>query len=132
MIAAPHSQQDPRVMRKVVCQSINRVSRQANSEVTSNHLRIFYNTPNLIQTPPRNFGIDMHKPQHIATRNTCAYVHLRSSIGSGPNELIAKARAEISCAIDASAVCHNNLRTWRSVTQVPKKWANEYRLVKDR
>jgi hypothetical protein len=123
VVAASHSQQNSGVMRKTVCQPINGASRQANSKVTSDRLRIFHNMLNLIQTTPRNFSVTMHKPQHIATRGTRTHVHLHRPIGFAPNELIAKTRAEISCVIAASAVGHNNLRFWRSVAQMLKKWA---------
>jgi hypothetical protein len=131
VIAAPHSQQNPGVVRKAVRQSINRVSRQANPEVASDDLRIIHDVLNLIQGSPRNFSINMHKPKYVAARSAAASIHLYCPIGSASNELIAKARAEISGAIGASAVGDNDLRFGCSVTQMLKKWAYECRLIKD-
>jgi len=125
MVATPHSQQDPGVMRKSVGQPINRASREANSKITASDVRIIQYTRDFIQTPMRNFGIDMHEPEHFATRSTCAHVHLHGPIGFTPDELIAKAHTEISCVIGAFAVGDNNLRFWRSVAQMLKKWAYE-------
>src|SRR5262249_1358239 len=130
MVATTHSQKNPGVMRKTVGQSINRVSRQANPEVASDHFRIFHNTLDFIQRTPRNFSINMYKPKDVAARSMAASIHLYCPIGSAPNELIAKARTEISRAIRASAVDDNNLRFGRSITQMPKKWAYECRLIK--
>jgi hypothetical protein len=132
MVATPHSQQDPGIMRKAVRQSINGASRQTNSKKTSRDLRVIHDLLDLVQTSPRYFGIDMHEPEHFATRSTCTHVHLHGPIGFTPDELIAKPSSEVGCAIDASAVGDNNLRFWRSVTQVLKKWAYEWRLIKDR
>jgi hypothetical protein len=125
MVATPHSQQDPGVMRKSVGQPINRASRQANSKITTSDIRIIQYARDFIQTPVRDFGIDMHEPEHFAARSTCTHVHLHGPIGFTPDNLIAKASSEISRAIGASAVGDNDLRFWRSVTQMLKKWAYE-------
>jgi hypothetical protein len=125
MVTTPHSQQDPGVMRKSVGQSINRASRQANSKITTSDIGIIQYARDFIQTSVRNFGIDMHEPEHFATRSTCTDIHLRRPIRFAPDELIAKARTEISCVIGASAVGDNNLRFWRSAPQMLKKWAYE-------
>jgi hypothetical protein len=53
VIATPHSQQNPGVMRKVVRQSINGASRQANPEVTANNIWVMQYPRNFIQTAPR-------------------------------------------------------------------------------
>jgi hypothetical protein len=71
----------------------------------------------------RNFGIDMHEPKHAAMRGPRTDIHLDCAAGRTFNELIAKAHTEISCVIGASAVGDYNLRFWRSVTQMLKKWA---------
>jgi hypothetical protein len=112
-------------MREAVGQSINRLSRQANPKVASDHFRVLQYTSDFIQASLWDFGIDMQKPENVAMRSTRAQIHLHGPIGLTPNELIAKARAEISCVINASAVGDNNLRFWRSVTQMLKKWAYE-------
>jgi len=121
MIAASHSQQDPCVMTKAVRQSINQTSRQANSEVTANHIRITHHAPNLIQTSPGNFGIDMDKPKDFPAGSACAGIHLHGATSLAFNELIAKFGSEPSRAIGASAVCDNDLRFRRPLAKVPKK-----------
>src|SRR5580704_4791327 len=132
MVATPHSQQDPGVMRKSVGQPINHASRQANSKITTSDIRIIQYARDFFQTPVRNFGIDMHEPEHFATRSSRTHVHLRGPVEFTPDELIAKARTEISCVIGASAVGDNNFRFWCPVTQMLKKWAYQQRLIKDR
>jgi hypothetical protein len=131
MVAASHSQQNPGVMPKSVGQPINRAWWQANSKITASDVRIIQYARDFIQTPMRNFGIDMHEPEHFATRSTSTHVHLHGPIGFASDELIAKAHTEISCVIGASAVGDNNLRFWRSDAQMLKKWAYEWRLIKD-
>jgi hypothetical protein len=125
MVATPHSQQDPGIMRKAVRQSINGASRQTNSKKTSRDLRVIHDLLDLVQTSPRNFGIDMDGPKDVAVRGTRANIHLYRSIALAYDNLIAKAGREISRAIGASAVGDNDLRFWRSVTQMLKKWAYE-------
>jgi hypothetical protein len=132
MVATPHSQQDPGIMRKAVRQSINGASRQANSEITASDPRIIHEALDLSQTSVRDFGIDMDKPKDVTVRSTSANIHLYRSIALAYDNLIAKAGREITRAIGASAVGDNNLRFWRSVTQVLKKWAYEWRLIKNR
>jgi len=132
MVATPHSQQDPGVMRKGVGQPINRPSRQANSKITASDISIIQYARDFTQTSVRNFGIDMHEPEHFATRSTCTQVHLHGSIGFAPDELIAKSHTEITCVIGASPIGDNNFRFWRSITQMLKKWTYQERLIKDR
>jgi hypothetical protein len=132
MVAASHSQQDPSVMRKSVGQPINRASRQAYPEITASDLRIIHEALDLGQTSLRDFGIDMDKPKDVTVRGASAKIHLYRSIALAYDNLIAKAGRKISRAIGASAVGDNNLRLWRSVTQMLKKWAYEWRLIKDR
>jgi len=131
MIAAPHPQQDPGVMREAVGQSIDWVSREPNSKVTATYLRIDQDTLDLIQTTPRNFSIDMDKPQDVAVCGVCASIHLYRPIALAHDNVITKAAREISRCIAASAVGDNNLRVGRPVTQMLKKWAYEWRLIKD-
>jgi hypothetical protein len=90
VVAASHSQQNSGVMRKTVGQPINRASRQANPKITASCIRIIQYARDFIQASLRDFGINMHKPEHFATRSTCTHVHLHSPIGFAPDELIAK------------------------------------------
>jgi hypothetical protein len=123
MVAAPHSQQNPGIMRNAVGESINPPSRQANSKKTACDFRIAHHTPDLTQTTPGNFGIDMDKPKNVAVCDTRPSVHLYRAITLAYNKLIAKTAREISRAVVASPVGDNNFRFWRSVTQMLKKWA---------
>jgi len=132
MVTTSHSQQDPGIMRKAVRKSINGASRQTNSKKTSRYLWVIHDLLDLVQTSPRNFGIDMDKPKNVAMCGTCPSIHLHGPIGFTPDELIAKAHTEISCVIGASAVGDNNFRFCRSVPQMLKKWSYKYRLIKDR
>src|SRR5437879_13592057 len=104
MVATSHSEQDPGIMRKAVRQSINGVSRQTNSKKTSRDLRLIHDLLNLVQTSPRNSGIDMDKPKNVAMCGTCPSIHLHGPIGFAPDELIATAHTEVRCVIGASAV----------------------------
>ena len=119
-------------MREAIGQSINRVSRQANPKVTPRDLWITQDVLDFIQTAPRNFRINMHKPKDVAARSLAASIHLYCPITPASNELIAKACAEISCAIGASAVGDNNLRVGCSLPQMLEKLAYECRLIKGR
>jgi len=121
MIAASHSQKNAGVMSKAVRESINQASRQANSEVTANDLRVIQDARNLIQTSLRDFSVHMHEPKHVAAGSTCAGIHLHGSIGLASNKLIAKACGEINRAIAASTVSDNNLSSGRSLVQMLKK-----------
>jgi hypothetical protein len=132
VVAASHSQQNSGVMRKTVRQPINVGSRQAYPEITASDPRIIHEALDLSQTSVRDFGIDMDKPKDVTVRGTSANIHFYRSIALAYDNLIAKAGREISRAIGASAVGDNNLRFWRSVTQVLKKWAYEWRLIKNR
>src|SRR5437016_7010906 len=109
VIAASHSQKDAGVMSKAVRKSINQASRQANSEVTANDLRVIQDARNLIQTSLRDFSVHVHEPKHVAAGGARAGIHLHGPIGLASNKLIAKARGEINRAIAASAVSDNNL-----------------------
>ncbi len=80
MVATPHSQQNPGVMRKGVRQSINTGSRQANSKVTASDLRIIQGALDLIQASRRNFGINMDEPKDVAAGGVCTSIHLCCSI----------------------------------------------------
>jgi hypothetical protein len=132
MVAAPHSQQNPGVMRKAVSQSINRASWQANSKVTARDFWIIHDALDLIQTFPRNFGIHMNKPKNVTVRDAAASVHLYRPIALACDKLIIKAVRKINGAIRAAAVGNNNLRAGRSLAQMRKKWPYKRRLIKDR
>jgi hypothetical protein len=132
MVAAPHSQQNPSIMRKTVGESINPASRQTNSKVTTRDLWITHDALDLIQTFPRNFGINMHKPKDIAARGAATSVHLYCSITPGHDKLIAKIPREISRAIGASTICDNNLCPRRPRAKLVEKWPYHRRLIIDR
>jgi hypothetical protein len=121
VIAASHSQKNAGVMSKAVRKSINQASRQANSEVTANDLRVIQDALNLIQASLRHFSVHMHEPKHVAAGRARAGIHLHGPIGLASNKLIAKARGEINRAIAASAVSDNNLSSVCSLAQMLKK-----------
>ena len=121
VIAASHSQENAGVMSKAVRKSINQASRQANSEVTANDLRVMHDAVNLVQTSLRDFSVHMHEPKHVAAGSARAGIHLHGSIGFASNKLIAKARGEINRAIAASTVSDNNFSSGRSLVQMLKK-----------
>ena len=108
-------------MCKAVRESINQSSRQANSEVTANDLRVIQDARNLIQTSLRDFSVHVHEPKHVASGSTRAGIHLQGPIGFASNELIAKARGEINRAIAASTISDDNLSSGRSLAQMLKK-----------
>jgi hypothetical protein len=132
MVAAPHSQQNPGVMREAVRQSINGASWQANSKVTARDFWIIHDAPYLIQTFPWDFGIHMNKPKNVTVRDAAASVHLYRPIALACDKLIIKAVRKINGAIRAAAVGNNNLRAGRSLAQMRKKWPYKRRLIKDR
>jgi hypothetical protein len=131
MIATSHSQENACVVGKAVRKSINQAARQADSEVTSNDLRIIHDAVNLIQTSLRDFSVDVHEPKHVAAGSARAGVHLHRPIGLASNKLIAKPRGEINRVIGASAVSDNNLSSGRSLPQMLKKWSYQRRLVEN-
>jgi len=106
-------------MRNAVRQSINGASRQTNSEKTSRGLRVIHDLLDLLQTSPRNFGINMDKPKDVTARDACPSIHLYCSIALAYHKLIAKARREISRAIGASAIRDDNFSASRPLAQVP-------------
>src|SRR5947208_16802378 len=83
MVTTSHSQQDPGIMRKAVRQSINGASRQTNSKKTSRDLRLIHDLLDLVQTSPRNSGIDMDKRENVAMCGTCPSMSFH-----GPNRLL--------------------------------------------
>jgi hypothetical protein len=132
VIAASHPKQNPCIMSKVVGESVNYALWEANSEVTANEIRIIHDAPNLIQTPSRNFGIDMNKPKDITVGDTRAGVHLPGTTAIALDNLITKSGSEPICAIGASTVCNNVLSFRRSLAQVLKKRSYQRRFVEYR
>jgi hypothetical protein len=132
VIAASHSQQNACVMSKAVRESINQASRQANSEVTANDIRIIHDARDLIQTLRWQSSIDMNKPKDLPARGARAGIHLPSTTAIALHKLITKAGSEPICAIGASAVCNNDLRFRRSRVQMLKEWLYQRRFVKNR
>jgi hypothetical protein len=132
VIAAAHSQQNSCVMSKAVRESINHASRQANSEVTANDIRIIHDARDLIQTLQWQFRVDMDKPKNLPARGARANIHLPGTTGIARDKLITKPGSEPICAIGASAVCNNDLRFRRSLAKVLKKWSDQSCLVEYR
>jgi hypothetical protein len=120
VIAAAHSQQNSCVMSKTVRESINQASRQANSEVTANDIRIIHDARDLIQTLQWQSSIDMDKPKDVSVRSVRAGIHLPGTTAIARHKLIAKSGSEPICTIGASAVCNDDLRVRRSLAQMLK------------
>ena len=132
VIAASNSQQNACVMSKAVRESINQAARQANSEVTANDIRIVHDVRDLIQTFQWQSGIDMDKPNDLPARGERAGIHLPGTTGLALDKPITKSGSEPICAIGASAVRDNDLRSGRSLVKMLKKWPYQQRLIKDR
>jgi hypothetical protein len=132
VIAASHSQQNACVMSKAVRESINEVSRQANTEVTANDIRIVHDVRDLIQTLQWQLSINMDKPEDLPARGMRAGIHLPATTALALNKPIIKPSSEPICAIGASAVRDNNLRFRRSLAQMLKEWSYQRRFVKNR
>ncbi len=121
VIAAAYSQQNACVMSKAVRESINQASRQVNSEVATNDIRIIHDARDLIQTLEWQFRIDMDKPKDLPARGARAGIHLSATTAIALDKLITKSGSEPICAIGASAVCNNDLRFRRSLAKMLKK-----------
>ena len=119
-------------MSKAVRESINQASRQANSEVTANDIRIIHDAPDLIQTLEWQFRIDMDKPKDLPARGARAGIHLPATTAIALDKPITKSGGEPICAIGASAVRDDNLRFRRSLAEMLKKWSYQRRLVQYR
>jgi hypothetical protein len=119
-------------MSKAVRESINHASREANSEVAANDIRIIHDAPDLIQALQWQFGVDMDKPKDLPARGAGANIHLPGTTTIARDKLITKPGSEPICAIGASAVCNNNLRFRRSLAQVLKEWSYQRRLIEYR
>jgi AraC-like DNA-binding protein len=133
MIAASHSEQKPRVMRKAVRQSVNgRRGRQADPKETAADFGIAYYPPNLIQRFQRHFGVCMQKPQNIAVCGIGSDIHLfcTATIAASDN-LIAEAFRQLAGTVSARAVDDNNFRPTGAFAQVREKRAYQQCLIKD-
>ena len=108
------------------------MSRQANSEVTANDIRIIHDARDLIQTLEWQFRIDMDKPKNLPARGGRAGIHLSATTAIALDKLITESGSEPICAIGASAVCNNDLCFRRSLAKVLKKWSYQRSLVKNR
>jgi hypothetical protein len=131
VIAASNSKQNPCVMSKVVCESINQAPWEANSEVAAHEIRIVHDMRNLVQTSLWDFSVDMHEPKQVAAGGARPSVQLPGTTAIALDQLIAQSGGESLCPIGASAVCNNDLRFRRSLAKVPKKRRYRGRFVKD-
>ncbi len=132
VITAPHSEQDTCVMRKAVCQAINRrVRRQADSEKTAGHTRIDHNASDFIKTSPRHFCIRMEKPEKIAARRGGTGVHLDGSPMFTQDHLVTEARGEIRSVIPASSVRDHDFRFRSALAQMSQKWLQPQSFIKN-
>src|SRR6266545_6268596 len=104
-------------MREVVRQSIDEGLRQANSKKTACDIRIIHDALDLFQTAPRNFGIDVYKPENVAVRGARTSIHLYRPIALAYDKLIAKARRKISRAVGASTIRDHDLCCRRALAQ---------------
>jgi len=134
MIAASHSEQEPRVMRKAVRQSVHgRRDRQADPKVTASDFWIAHYAANLIQRFRRHFGVCMKEPENIAAGRAGTGVHLyRTAVFAAPNKLIAKPCCKVIRAIGACAIDDDDFRAKGSPAQIREKRAYQCRLIKDR
>ena len=133
MIAASHSEQKSRVMRKPVRQSVyGWRGGQAYPKKTATDFWIAHYPPNLIQRLERNFGVGMQKPQNIAAGGVGSDVHLfRTAALAAPDNLIAEALRQLVGAVSARAIDDNNFRPTGSLAQIREKRAHQRRLIKD-
>jgi hypothetical protein len=122
VIATPHSQQNPGIMRKTIRQSINVRSRQANSKESACSPGVIHDSLDLTQTFPRNFGIDMEKPENVTMRGASTNIHLYCPIAFAYDKLIAKAHRKISRAVGASTIRDNDLHSGRALAQMREEY----------
>jgi hypothetical protein len=132
VIAAAHSQQNSCVMSKTVREPINQASRQANSEVAANDIRIIDDAPDLIQALEWQSSIDMDKPKDLPARGARAGIHLPATAALALDKLLTESGSESICAIGASAVCNDDLRFRRSLAQMLKERSYQRRLIEYR
>jgi hypothetical protein len=122
VVAAPHSKQDPGMMRKTIRQAINPAGRQANSKETACHIWVIQNPCDLIQTVTWNFSVDMDKPKDVAMCSAGTSVHLYRPITLAYDKLITKTTRETSGAIRTSTICDNNLCSRCSLAEMRETW----------
>jgi hypothetical protein len=134
MIAASHPEQESRVMRKAIRQSVySRRDRQADPKETATDFWTAHYPPNFIQRFQWHFGVCVQKPQDIAACCVGSNVHLfgTAAIAASDN-LIAEALRQLVGAVSARAIDDNNFRSTSSLAQVREKRAYQRRLIKDR
>jgi len=134
VIAAPHPEQKPRVMRKDIRQSVyDRRGRQADPEETATDFWIAHHARNLIQRFQRYFGVCMQKPEDFAARCLGSDVHLPGTAArAAPYNVIAEAFRQPLGSVSAPAVDNNNFRPTGSLAQSRQERADQWRLIKDR
>src|SRR5262249_42048263 len=134
MIAASHPEQEPRIMRKAVRQSVHsRRGRQADPKETATYLWIAHYATNLIQRFQRHFGVCMQKPENIAVSGVGPDIHLlRAAALTGADNLIAETFRQPVGAVSTRAIYDNNFRPRSSPAQIREKRPYQGRLIKDR
>jgi hypothetical protein len=133
MIAASHPEQESRVMRKAIRQSVySRGGRQADPKEAATDFWIAHYPPNLIQRFQRHFGVCMQKPENIAARDIGSGIHLFGAAALAvPDNLIAQALRQLVSPVSACTIDDNNFRPTCSFAQSREKWAYQWRLIKD-
>jgi hypothetical protein len=113
MIAASHSEQKPRVMRKAIRQSVDdRRGRQADPEETATDFWIAHYARNLVQRFQRHFGVDVQEPENFAACGVGSDIHLlRTAARAALYNMIAETFRQSVGAVSARAVDDNNFRT---------------------
>jgi hypothetical protein len=125
MIAASHSEQKSRVMRKTVCQPVyRRRGRQPDPEETATDFWIAHYATNLIQRFQRHFGVGVQKPENIAVCGIDSEIHLPGAAAlAASNNLIAESVRQSTGTVSARAIDDNNFRPAGSVSKIRKKRA---------
>jgi hypothetical protein len=132
VIAAAHSQRQPRVMPETVRQSIDGIfSRQPDAEETAYYLSILQCLFDFVRRAGRNFSINMEKPENVAASDSCAGAHLHGAIGGSRYELIAKSGGKIGRPVGAAPIDHDDFRSCCALAKVREKISNEQRFIKD-
>src|SRR5262249_41020534 len=112
MIAASHSEQQPRVMRKGVRQSVyDRGDWQPDPKETARDFCVAHYAINLIQRFQRHFGIRMQKPENIAACGVGSEIHLSGAAAlAASNNLVAESLRELISTVSARTIDDNNFR----------------------
>jgi stage V sporulation protein SpoVS len=119
-------------MSKAVRESIDQVSWQANPKESTSDAGIIHDARDLIQTLQWQSSVDMDKPKNGSARSARTDIHLPATTAIALNKVITKSGSEPICAIGASAVCNDDLRSRRSLSQMLKEWSYQRRFVKNR